>query len=258
MSYGKERAGEIDRRREFERLLDVYGAKPRKERNKVVFEDYTFDVPDCLSFVYQYREIFADRAYAIAASHAEPIIYDCGANIGMASLFFASEHPQARIEAFEADPMLAHIASANLAGNGVRNMHMHAVAVSDSDGLMDFFPDGADGGNATAGEEYIAVPALRLRTLLVEEPYVDLLKMDIEGMELSVLGDCAALLPKVDHVFVEYHSRADKPQELHALLALLAASDFRYFTTCNSMRKAPFLNRDSGVFDLLVNIWAYR
>jgi hypothetical protein len=63
------------------------------------------------------------------------------------------------------------------------------------------------------------VAAVRLRRWL-EEP-VDLLKLNIEGAEPEVLGDCGDLLRNVRRAIVEYHSFAQEPQELSDLLSIL-------------------------------------
>ena len=50
------------------------------------------------------REIFALDEYAIDLPFEPAVVLDCGANVGFASLYFASRYPGARIYAIEADP----------------------------------------------------------------------------------------------------------------------------------------------------------
>ena len=53
-------------------------------------------------------EVLCDKCYFIPPSLLAPekvrVILDCGANIGITSLFFAARHPNARIYSIEPDP----------------------------------------------------------------------------------------------------------------------------------------------------------
>jgi len=74
--------------REFYSIYDKWG---RYERYKLVkdvkFLNYRFDVSDLASFIWQFKELFVDELYKFDTKDKEPIIYDCGANIGMSCLF---------------------------------------------------------------------------------------------------------------------------------------------------------------------------
>jgi uncharacterized protein YfeS len=39
-------------------------------------------VPDALSFIWQFKEIFVEEYYRFEAKSESPVIYDCGANVG--------------------------------------------------------------------------------------------------------------------------------------------------------------------------------
>lgn len=58
---------------------------------------------------------------------------------------------------------------------------------------------------------------------------VSFLKLDIEGAEYEVLHECRELLGNVQNIFVEYHSFADKKQELSGILKILENAGFRYY-----------------------------
>lgn len=47
-------------------------------------------------------------------------------------------------------------------------------------------------------------------SILASHEKIDFLKIDIEGAERYVLPRMASELGKVDNIFVEYHSEADK------------------------------------------------
>jgi FkbM family methyltransferase len=72
-----------------------------------------------------------------------PAIFDCGANIGMATLYFKWLYPNARIEAFEADPTAFAVLEMNIARNRLTNVTAHNCALWDENGQIEFFVDRA-------------------------------------------------------------------------------------------------------------------
>ena len=56
------------------------------------------------SFDFQREEIFRREQYRFETDAPAPFIVDCGANIGMATLYFKSLYPDATVLAFEPDP----------------------------------------------------------------------------------------------------------------------------------------------------------
>ena len=96
--------------REFDILYSKYSKNERYKLEKnVKFLSYSFDVPDLASFIYQFKELFVEEIYKFKTSNKKPVIYDCGANIGTASLYFKQEYSTARIKAFEADSNIADL-----------------------------------------------------------------------------------------------------------------------------------------------------
>ena len=108
--------------REFIRLLDIWGRENRYAQRNISFLAYKFKVPDCLSFVWQFKEIFVDEIYRFESINDSPVIYDCGANIGTSCLYFKEIHPNAKITAFEADPEIASVLETNLLENGLSDV----------------------------------------------------------------------------------------------------------------------------------------
>ena len=100
--------------REFVRLFIRYGDSPRNKTYEIRFLNYLIAVPDCLSFIFQFKEIFVNQSYKFKSFTNSPVIYDCGANIGISCLYFKKIFPDSRIEAFEADPQIAKILQNNL------------------------------------------------------------------------------------------------------------------------------------------------
>ncbi len=247
--------------REFLRLASRYGQKPRYQSQIVQFLQYRIQVADCFSFLWQFREIFAEEVYYFQSSANSPVIYDCGANVGVSCLYFKHIYPQAIIKAFEADPKVAALLAQNVASNGFKDVMIIDKAVWKENTTIAFTSEGADGGSVLTGTPSMQIPAIRLKDYLEAEQGIDLLKMDIEGAETDVLLDCRDSLGNVKHLFVEYHAYVGQPQRLGEMLTLMQQAGFRYFIKTEADRTRPFVNRvnkSTPHMDLQLNIFAYR
>lgn len=211
---------------------------------------------DAPSFLHQYEEIFVNRAFDIEFRKKDPVIFCCGANIGLELFFFKKKYPGCRIIAFEADPEIAGVLRKNAAQNKLEQVTIHAAAVWTENGEINFEPDGALGGKAGSGKQNI--PSERLAFCLNREEKIDLLIMDIEGAELPVLTDCREQLSKVENLFVEWHGKSGEEQNLDELLKLLNSCGFRYRLN-NKLPAAPFIHRivENG-FDSMVEIYCTK
>ena len=242
-------------------LVFRYGGSGRYRPQTVRFLGYQAEVPDALSFLWQFKEIFADESYRFQTDTDAPLIYNCGANVGVDVLYFKRLYSKARIKAFEADPKVADYLRRNVATNALADVEVIAEAVWTENTTVSFASEGADGGSLVVGSQDIQVPATRLRDHLAREASVDLLKIDIEGAETAVIEDCADVLRHVRHVFIEYHAYVRQPQTLQRILEILAQNGFRYFLRPEADRRQPFVNRthrQTPQMDLQVNVFAYR
>jgi hypothetical protein len=144
----------------------------------------------------------------------------------------------------------------NLREAGATTVRTVEAAVWTHDGMESFRQQGAGAGRLAS--DGLPVRTVRLRDVLAEE-HVDLLKLDIEGAEVEVLEDCASDLASVDHLFVEYHSFADRKQRLAEMLHILAEAGFRLYLHVEQSPPSPFLARESlGEMDMQLNIYGVR
>ncbi len=211
---------------------------------------------DAASFLYQYEEIFVNRSVETDFQKNDPLIYCCGANIGLEIFFFKKQYPECKIRAFEADPKIAQILCDNISRNNIRNVEAISAAIWKENGSISFQADGALGGKTGSGN--ISVPTIRISDELKKESKIDLLIMDIEGAEMEVLSDCKEQLSKVEKLLVEWHGSANDNQNLSEFLLVLKETGFRY-RLHNKLPKAPFSNGiiENG-FDAMVEIYASR
>jgi FkbM family methyltransferase len=203
---------------------------PRHTPGRIGLMDLDIEYADALPTVPQWDDLFVRETLAFVPGNTAPRILDCGANIGLASLWLTGRFPDARVTAFEPDPALCAILRRNLRVNGRSRVEVVAAAVWSAKGRLPFRPDGADSGALAAvtmneGGAAIEVDAERLREWIAREP-IDLLKLDVEGAELDVLRDCADVLGRVGALHVEVHDFAVGERRLPACLDLLHRAGF--------------------------------
>ncbi|MCU1385625.1 MAG: methyltransferase FkbM family [Acidobacteria bacterium] len=205
---------------------------PRFTPGRIQMRDYDLQYSDLLTLCVQWQDIFVKRCLDFAAATDAPRILDCGANVGLASLYFKRRYPRARITAYEADPALAAIAAGNLRRNGAQDAEPVHAAVWTTAGELTFCCEGSDSGmiaslpGAIDGRAAV-VPSVRLRDLLEAEP-IDLLKLDIEGAEDPVLADCEPQLHRVRALILDLHEFDAGDRRAPGVLARLSAAGFTY------------------------------
>lgn len=194
--------------------------------------DYDLEYSDLLSFCPQWHDIFVQGALEFRTTTASPRILDCGANIGMASLFFKRRWPAARITAYEADPALCAMTRRNLTANRAADVDVVHAAVWTSNGHVTFSAEGADSGMVsglagTVAGQAVEVPSIRLRDVL-ERERIDLLKLDIEGAEDAVLADCEPVLDRINAIVMDLHEFDPAGRQAPRVLERLARCGFVY------------------------------
>ena len=153
-------------------------------------------------------------------------VVDCGANVGLFSLFLKEA---ARVVAVEPNPDVNRRLAMNLESNGVAATVVEA-AISDRDGTvkMDFAGPSV---LTEIGESGTEVRSVSLDSLFAETKVdsVDLLKLDLEGHEIEALrGGTHALEQGLIKRIVAEFNDADA---LAALDRHLAAFGFRRVST---------------------------
>jgi FkbM family methyltransferase len=205
---------------------------PRYTPGRIELMGYDLAYTDLMTLCPQWHDIFVRESLRFRASSETPRILDCGANVGLASLYFKRLYPRARVTAYEADPVIGNVLAENLSRNGADDVEVVHAAVWKENGKLAFRCEGADSGaiESLAGElrgETHDVPAIRLRDVLEKEP-VDLLKLDIEGAETEVLADCAGALGNVRGLILDLHEFDPARRATARILDLLADAGFAY------------------------------
>lgn len=216
-------------------------------------------VADARSFIWQYYEIFFKRYYEFKTPQSQPVIFDCGSNIGMSILHFKQQYPQAQIHAFEPDPQIAAILTQNIQNADLQNIVIHEAAAWTEDTELTFAGEGADGGQISQSHHGIQVKACDLKAKMMQHERIDFMKIDIEGAETEVLPHISSELHRVENLFVEFHSYNDQVQNLQQVLNAIPADTHRIYMENVNFKLKPFINQKGKYgMDLQLNIFAYK
>lgn len=169
---------------------------------------------------------------------------DVGTNIGAVATSMAAHlAPKGRVLAFEPSPDTLRLAASTIALNEADNVTLFNAAVSDTDGSLVF--QATPGNSAIASPRRhnfgllnewheVTVPAVRLDSLHAagELDGATLLKIDVEGHELSVLQGAlefiAAARPTVVYEYTPVAARDNGWTEEDSMALIRGAGDFEF------------------------------
>lgn len=218
-----------------------------------------------LSFWYQrpyellktYQDIFCSGIYRFETAEQQPIIVDCGANIGLGVMYFKQLYPNATVIAFEPDQANADLLEKNVKENHLTQVTVKREAVWTSHQPLQFAAAGTEASRIDSHGGSTTVQGIDFKYFLQQFPMVDFLKMDIEGAEHAVLAHCADELYRVKHMFLEYHGYTHKPQELANLFSLIDVLGFTcYVRNAADSIAYPFKHRATDeVYNVQLNLF---
>ena len=171
------------------------------------------------------------------------VVYDIGAFHGIMTLFFA-RHARA-VVSYEPHPLNFRRLQENISLNNLHNVTAFNRGIGDRDSFIELASDprmpGAASGdpaivsqivNSLSQAEKVRISVARLDDEIEQNrlPLPDLIKIDIEGMELSALQGMPNLLQGCrPQLYLEMHGATenDKEQKAAAILDFLARSAYR-------------------------------
>ena len=163
------------------------------------------------------------------------VVWDVGANVGLYTVSFADwVGPSGKVFAFEPDAM--NLPKLRSACGGRSNIEVCAFGLSDKTERRTFLGDGGDGTTSRVLQPGEPVPRGAVEVELqtgddalqgAKAQFPDIIKVDVEGHELSVLKGLQGALSdtRLRNVFVEVHfgildrsGRADDPKRIEEIL----------------------------------------
>ncbi len=151
-------------------------------------------------------EVLIERVYQLDVVPFTPdLVMDLGANIGLFTLLAAQRWPQAEFICVEPHPTTFSFLCDNLALNGVNAMKMQC-ALDSQVGVKFLENEGAVYQALSDRRTGTSVMTIQLDSLLPAQGDLKVvLKMDIEGSEVSVLESLQRQLPEQTFIFIELH-----------------------------------------------------
>lgn len=195
------------------------------------------------SLWFLFREIFVRGHYAFQTTIETPTIFDCGSNIGLATLFFKWLYPHSIVYAFEPDPMAFKILERNTQSNGLESVHLNNVALGKESGTITLYTQTENPTSLISstlqergGTMPITVPLVTVSTFVTKP--IDFLKIDTEGAEVDIVKNLCATntMHYIQEMVIEYHHNINRDKsELSHILKDIEQSGFTY------QIDAPFL-----------------
>jgi FkbM family methyltransferase len=157
-----------------------------------------------------FTEHARDTAFYVYTPVQGDVVLDVGAGIGAETLLFSRlVGASGRVVSIEAHPRTYGRVVELCHANGLANVTPLQVAAADSDGTATISDLANHVRNTTlaVGRDGIEVPTRRLETIAksLAITHIDLLKMNIEGAEVSALRGLGPLLAKTRYVCIACH-----------------------------------------------------
>lgn len=209
-----------------------------------IIDDCEFYYDNLKSIQRIYDDVFKKDYYSLSTiinniSTKKPFIIDCGANVGITTLYFKKFFPQAKMICFEPNPHAFEALTKNITLHNCSNITLVKAAVSNRKGQSklygDILNDNSDARSdsllSTWGKKntnnYIEVNTVKLSSYI--DSKVDLLKMNIEGAEQLVLEELNEKLKFVKQILVEVHesNNSYSANSYHTIENLLKNRNFK-------------------------------
>jgi len=234
---------------------------PRFVAGEARLLDRKIEYVDAPSYLFMRDEIFVSEIYRFTCNKQNPVIIDCGSNIGLSIIYFKKLYPDCILLCFEPDVNIFKVLSENVSAFGFQGVTLYNKAIWERETKVAFIQEGADGGRIGDGSPECS--CCHVETTVLSQylsVQVDFLKIDIEGAEAEVLEECREGLVNVNLLFLEYHSTHGEPQRLGRILDILTEAGFRYYIEhIGVTSKHPFVRLHTcNNFDNQLNIYAYR
>ncbi|MDQ6608517.1 MAG: FkbM family methyltransferase [Bacteroidota bacterium] len=184
-------------------------------------------------------QVFSRHEYDLELFNEPKTIIDCGANVGMTSVYFAKRFPNATIIAIEPEKSNFQMLLKNTErykniqclNYGLWSKTTNLEVIDRGEGSWAFIVKEIEHENVDSIKA-ISIDEV-MRRFKIEN--IDILKIDIEGSEIEVFGESSKTwLPKVKTLVLELHDRMRKGCT-QALFAALQNQEYSIEPFCESI-----------------------
>jgi FkbM family methyltransferase len=192
--------------------------------NLIQIKTYTTYIPGIIEPCYiripssdalTYWQVFVDREYEVVVNKQPAVIMDAGANIGLASIYFAARFPTAQIFAIEPEESNFEMLTRNVAP--YKNVTAIHAALWNENKEINLVDPGlgnsgfmtSDGHDKKCVTSKHLVKAMTIDRIIDEYNIenIDILKIDVEGAEMEIFENPLLWIDRVDSLIVELHER---------------------------------------------------
>lgn len=244
------------------------GANHQRE-TRLIYSD--FRAPCDISEIIQ-RQLYFFGTYYLERTFLEvwqnearhsDVIFDVGANAGIYSLAAIAANPGAAVHAFEPTPEIAERLRQTKQLNGLANLVIAEAAVCENSGRAQLVRSDGGGGNGgmnfigelSGVSDCIVVEATSLDDYCLRQGIdrIDLMKIDVQGLEPDVMRGAAGLLSRgqIGHVLVELNwGNPGEQSPADDLIALLEEHGFYFSDICASpdwRSSGPWMRRHADI-----------
>ncbi len=214
------------------KLFTVNRIKPIHSENIFGFNISVFDY-GALHFLF--REIFIKNNYFFKPTVKDPLIFICGANIGITTIYFKWLYPKSKIVAFEPDKQSYKLFKKNIVSNAIKGVRIYNLALWDKKQRLRFYIDKKNPGWLTmsAFKKRLPKDATYVNSTTLSgfiNRKVDFLKMDIEGAETKVIKELekSGKISFINKMFIEFHKGVSRENNLESILDVLGKNNFNF------------------------------
>ncbi len=155
------------------------------------------------------------------------VMFDIGAHIGAAALYFKNHHPDLKIYCFEPSRNNYHFLRKNILPLN-DDIQAFPYGLHDHDGNIKLYQGARHGmecsviPSACTSQDYEMIQLRQAISEIVSHcpERIAILKIDTEGCEIPILRNIAPILDRVDYIYIEYHSEEDR-LEIDSMLSPL-------------------------------------
>lgn len=187
------------------------------------FQGLTISYIDQLELDTVLEEVFKAHTYYIDLETSTPLIIDAGAHIGLTTLYLHKQYPHAEFICIEPHPQNVELLRKNLSDNGIekvtiipkalvgKNETRPSVRLYSNNRFTVLSSLQRGGWMGTDDGSFVDVETVKLSDIITKP--VDIVKMDIEGLETEVIEEAAEKLSLVKNLIIEFHKTKSHTEE---------------------------------------------
>lgn len=208
---------------------------PSKVAN-VKFQEFEILIPEKETF--RLKNIFGEHEYSLPADYNltnDATIVDIGGNIGAFALYASRWSKNAKIYSFEPNPQVFPLLKINTQYNS--NIEKHFFGLGDKNEILTLYQNPVNTGACSTSKSYHGASKIKIEIRNAFEVFkelninkIDVLKIDTEGAEVSILKSLEPMLEKINVIMLEYHSVKDKKEILKLLKNFKSYSPERHLS----------------------------